>query len=225
MDAALGGAGSQLAVHAEAFARCSQQGQQEDGESVEQEQAIAPLGIVDPQFAHAHAKAQILCVTKTRFDGPTLAVERDDFPCRDGAVAGRQMPRLFHVLGLHAHHRADLLAGGGDLGVAQFARPAALADPISRQSGFAVGGAHVDVATKADDVPKAKVLQKLEQLDVAKASVGQDRDGYILAQQRFQMRQAGVLKVVALVLQFVLVDREPDERRGPSVVGDQAGRV
>ena len=39
------------------------------------------------------------------------------------AEAGGQMPRLLHADGLHAHDRADLLAGGGDLGVAQLPRP------------------------------------------------------------------------------------------------------
>ena len=36
MDATLGGAGAKLAVHAEAFAGRVQEGQQRDGESVEQ---------------------------------------------------------------------------------------------------------------------------------------------------------------------------------------------
>ena len=36
------------------------------------------------------------------------------------------------------------------------------------------------------------------------------------------MRQAEVLEVVALVLQFVLVDRQPQERRRPAVTRDQA---
>ena len=166
-------------------------------------------------------KREILCVSKTRFNSPALAVERDDFPGRERAVAGGQMPSLLHTLSLHAHHRADLLAGGGDFRLAQLARPPAQADPIGGQPRFAVGGADVNVATKADDVAKAKALQKLEQLDVAKASVGQDRDGDALGEQFLQTGQAGVLEVIALVLQFVLVDGEPDERRSPSVVGGQ----
>jgi hypothetical protein len=79
----------------------------------------------------------------------------------------------------------------------------------------------VNVAAKSDDVPKAKAHQKLEQLDVAKASVGQDRNDDALGQKGLQTGQASVLEVVAMVLQFVLVDCEPDERRDPSVVCDQ----
>ena len=48
MDAALGGAGSQLAIHAEALAGGSQNGQQQDGEGVEEQEAVATLRIVDP---------------------------------------------------------------------------------------------------------------------------------------------------------------------------------
>jgi hypothetical protein len=57
MDAALGGAGSQSwRSITEAFARCAQEGQQKNGESVQQEQAVAALRIVDPHFAHAMPK-------------------------------------------------------------------------------------------------------------------------------------------------------------------------
>ena len=146
--------------------------------------------------------------------------------CRRGerAVAGGQMPRLLHALGLHAHDRADLLAGGGDFRVAQLARPPAFADPVGGQPRFAVGGADLDVAAKADDVSKAQALQELEQLDVAEAAVGQDRHGHALGQQRLQPGQAQVLEIVALVLQFVLVDGQPEERRGSSVAGDEMQR-
>ena len=65
MHAALGGVGPQLAAPAETFVRSAWKGQQKDGEGVEQEQAVAALGIVDPQFAPAHAKAQIACVARS----------------------------------------------------------------------------------------------------------------------------------------------------------------
>ncbi len=48
MDAALDGAGSQLTVHAEALAGGAQNRQQQDGESVEKQEAVAALRIVDP---------------------------------------------------------------------------------------------------------------------------------------------------------------------------------
>ena len=48
VDAAFGGAGPQLAVHAEALAVCAQNRQQRDGEGVEEEEAVAALRIVDP---------------------------------------------------------------------------------------------------------------------------------------------------------------------------------
>ncbi len=39
---------------------------------------------------------------------------------------------------------------------------------------------------------------------------------------KFQGRER--LEIIALVLQFVLVDGQPDERRGPSVAGDEMQR-
>ena len=82
----------------------------------------------------------------------------------------------------------------------------------------------MDVAAKADDVSKAQAFQELEQFDVAEAAIGQDRHGHALGQQRLQAGQAQVLEIVALVLQFVLVDGQPEERRGPSVAGDEMQR-
>ena len=92
---------------------------------------------------------------------------------------------------MRGYHRADLLAGGGDLSVARFARSPALSEPIGGQPRFTVGGADVDVAAKTDDVMKTQTFQKPEQLDIAKAAVRQDRDDHALGQQRFQMGQAG----------------------------------
>ena len=46
MDAAFGGAGAQLAVHAEALAGGAQNRQQQDGEGVEEQEAVAALRIV-----------------------------------------------------------------------------------------------------------------------------------------------------------------------------------
>jgi len=61
------------------------------------------------------------------------------------------MPSLLHARRLHAYDRPDLLAGGGDFGVAQFPRPSALADPIGGEPRFAIGRSNVNVAAKADD--------------------------------------------------------------------------
>jgi hypothetical protein len=107
---------------------------------------------------------------------------------------------------------------------AQFARLPSLADPIGGQPRLAVGRADVNVAAKADDVSKSQAFQELEQFDVAKAAIGQDRRGHALGQQRLQAGQAQVFEIVALVLQFVLVDGEPEQRRGPAVACDQMQR-
>ena len=58
------------------------------------------------------------------------------------------MPSLLHGRRFHAYDRPDLLAGGGDFGVAQFPRPSALAGPIGGQPRFAIGRADVNVARK-----------------------------------------------------------------------------
>ena len=182
------------------------------------------MRIVDPQHAHAHSEAQVLAVAEAGFDGPPFGIELDDLGRGKRSVAGGQMPSLLHAHSFHANDRADLLAGGGDFGVAQHARPPAFADPVDGEPGFAVGRAGMDVAAKADDVSKAQALQELEQLDVAEAAVGQDRHGDALRQERLQPGQAQVLEIVALVLQFVLVDGQPEERGGPSVAGDEMQR-
>ena len=95
---------------------------------------------------------------------------------RARAVARRQMPGLLHAGGFHANSRAEFLSRGGDFGVTQLARPPALADPVGGHSRFAIRRADVDVAAYADDVVKSEGFEKLEQLDVAEATVGQDRD-------------------------------------------------
>src|SRR3954453_11850582 len=82
------------------------------------------------------------------------------------------MPGLLHAGGLHANNRADMWSGSRDCRVAQLARSSPLADPIGGQSRFAIRRADMDVAAKADDVLKAKIVQELEQLDVAEAAVG-----------------------------------------------------
>ena len=62
----------------------------------------------------------------------------------------------------------------GDRGVAQLARPAALADPLGRRAGRPVGRADLGVALQPDDVAEAQLAEELEQLGVGEAAVGQD---------------------------------------------------
>ena len=123
---------------------------------------------------------------------------------------------------MDADRRADLVAGGGEFGAAQKAGAPFLADPVGGQARLAVRRGHMDVAAKADDVAETEAVEEFEQFDVAEAAIGQDRHRHALGQDRLQMRQAEVLEVVALVLQFVLVDRQPQERRRPAVTRDQA---
>ena len=99
------------------------------------------------QRAHAHSNA-VLAVAEAGFDGPPSGIELDDLRRGERAVAGGQMPGLLHSRRFHAYDRPDLLAGGGDFRVGQFARPSALADPIGGQLRLAVGGGDVDVARK-----------------------------------------------------------------------------
>jgi hypothetical protein len=80
----------------------------------------------------------------------------------------------------------------------------------------------MDVAAKADDITEAEAVEEFEQFNVAEAAIGQDRHRHALGQDRLQTGQAEVFEVVALVLQFVLVDRQPQERRRPAVAGDEA---
>ena len=82
MDAAFDGAGPQLPVHAEALACGAQDRQQQNGERVQKQEAVATLRIVDPQRAHAHSEAQILAVAEAGFDCPAFGVELDDLMSR-----------------------------------------------------------------------------------------------------------------------------------------------
>ena len=105
---------------------------------------------------------------------------------------------------MDADDRADLVPARRDLGVAQFARPSALADPIGGVARFAVGRGDMDVAAKADDIGEAQLAEKGEQLGVAEAAIGQDRHRDAFGQDLRQPGQTEVLVVVAPVLQFVL---------------------
>ena len=95
-------------------------------------------------------------------------------PGRRDSVARHQTPGLLHVLGVHAHDRADRAPRLGDRGVTQLARPAALADPLAGWTGRPVGGADLGVALQPDDVAQVQLGEEAEQLGVGEAAVGQD---------------------------------------------------
>ena len=67
---------------------------------------------------------------------------------------------------------------------------------------------------------KPNLVEKGEQLDVAEAAIGQDRDDGALGQRLGEAEQTEVFIVVALSLQLALEDRQPQQRRRPAVVGD-----
>src|SRR3954468_19961162 len=71
------------------------------------------------------------------------------------------------------------------------------------------------VALQADDVVEAELAEKVEQLGVGQA--GQDGDPDAGGQHLGQPTQAGILIVVAGILQLVLEHAEPDQRRRPAV--------
>src|SRR5277367_2551931 len=71
---------------------------------------------------------------------------------------------------------------------------------------------------------KPKLSKNSNNLTSPSPRVGQDRHGHALRQQRLQAGQAQVFEIVALVLQFVLVDGQPKERRGPAVACDEMQR-
>ena len=74
------------------------------------------------------------------------------------------------------------------------------------------------------NVTEAEAFEELEQFDVAEAAIGQDRERHALGQDRLQTRQAQVLEAVARSLQFVLVDRQPEERRRAAVARDHGSK-
>ena len=80
----------------------------------------------------------------------------------------------------------------------------------------------MDVATEANDVVEAKLAKEGEQLLVAEAAIGQDRDTAAGRHEFGQPPQAGVLVIVALVLEFFFPDAQPQQRRRPAMAGNQA---
>ena len=122
---------------------------------------------------------------------------------------------------MDADDRADLVPARGDLGVAQLARPAALADPIGGVARLAVRRGDMDVAAKPDHISEAQRVKKGEQLGVAEAAIGQDRHRHALRQNLGQPGQTEVLVIIAPVLQFVLGDGQPKQRRRSAMAVDE----
>ena len=77
---------------------------------------------------------------------------------------------------MRAHDGANRALRLGNHGIAQLARPAALADPLGRWTGRPVGRADLGVAFQPDDVAEAQLGEKAEQFGVGEAAVGQDGD-------------------------------------------------
>src|SRR3954466_6154369 len=90
-------------------------------------------GVCDADRSEAQAEAQVLGIAEAGLHRPPFRVELADLRRGRGAVAGDQAPGLLHVLGVHAHDRADRALRLGDHGIAQLARPTALADPLGRR--------------------------------------------------------------------------------------------
>src|SRR4051812_20471113 len=72
MGAGLDGVGLEMAVHAEALAGGAEQGEQNNGEGVEQQQPVAPLRVADVNGGEPHAEAQILGIAEAWLDTPLI---------------------------------------------------------------------------------------------------------------------------------------------------------
>ena len=125
-------------------------------------------------------------------------------------------------LGVHTDYRPNLVfVRRRDLGTPQLARPARLAHPFRSRACLARGVGDVDIAAKPDNVAKTQIAEELEQFMVAKAAVGEDRDGTFAWHQLLQSEQARVLEVVALIRKFVFPDSQPQQWRRPAMAGHQ----
>lgn len=94
MGTGLDGVGLEVAVHAEAFTGGAEQREQEDGEGVEQQQAVAALRVSDADCQEAHAEAQVHGISETRLYRPALREHLDDLRRGRVPVAGHQTPEF-----------------------------------------------------------------------------------------------------------------------------------
>ena len=177
MGAGFRGIGLEQPVHAETLAGGTEQGEQDDGKGIDEEQAVAASGFADAGDAKPHTEAQVFGIAKTWLDGPAFGVVVDEPGGRRPWVAGGQAPGFLHRLGMDTDDGPDLITlGCRDCGIAQFAGAASLADPFGDRPRLARGIGDVDVAAQSDDVAKAQFIEESEQLTVAEAAVGEDRD-------------------------------------------------
>src|SRR5271167_5189373 len=88
MGSAFGGVGLEKPIQTEALAGSAEQGEQDDRQGAQKQQAVAPLRVGNPQYAHAHAESEVFGVAKARFDRPSLGVMIDDL------AAGRSPLRV-----------------------------------------------------------------------------------------------------------------------------------
>src|SRR4051794_12129249 len=135
------------------------------------------------------------------------------------AIAASQAPRLLHAFGMHANHSPNSLALRRHTRITQLAGPSALASPRRRRLALSIGGGDMDVATEADNVAEAEPVEKGKQLLIAEAAIGQNGDATARRQQFRQALHAAVLVGTALVLELVLPDAQPEQRRRPAMAG------
>ena len=122
---------------------------------------------------------------------------------------------------LNTDDRPNLVPARRNLGVAQLARSSSLAYPRGGGARLPIGRADMDIAAKPDDIGEPQRVEKVEQLGVAEAAIGQNRHRDALGQHLRKASKAEVLEVVALVFQLVLQDAQPQQGRRPLVVGDK----
>ena len=120
---------------------------------------------------------------------------------------------------MHAHDRADLLALRGHPRVRQLAGASALADPLGGGFAGSIRVSDVNVATKADHVAKAKFREKGEQLLITEAAISEYGDAAVGEYEFGQPPQARILEIVAVKLQFVLPDGQPQQRGRATMAG------
>src|SRR5271167_2652440 len=114
---------------------------------------------------------------------------------------------------LVAKHQASFMSLAWTQTTAPTSRPPAVTE-----------AAGMDIAAEPDDIVKAQFVEKGDQLDVAEAAIGQDRDDGALGQRLGEAEQTEVFIVVAFILQLALEDRQPQQRRRPAMVSDEVQR-
>ena len=132
------------------------------------------------------------------------------------------MSRRLHSRGLHEHDRSDLAARGGDFRIEQLTRRPPLptqsaANRVSRPPRGLGCCRESGLRIESPSSPETR------QFDAAEPRSARIVTATPSGSSAFRPK-AQVLEIVALVLQFVLVDGQPKERRGSSVRGDQMQR-